>query len=98
MPVTATTLKIPDDLKARLSALADADGKSLHAYMLEALQREARRAETRQEYLAAGDAALRDYEKSGIAYAMEDVERYVVALAEGRKTPKPKPVKRGSKA
>jgi len=75
MAVTATTLKIPDDLKARLSALAEAEGKSPHAYMLEALEREARRAERRQEYLAAGDAALRDYEKTGIAYAMEDVER-----------------------
>jgi len=98
MAVTATTLKIPDDLKARLSALAEAEGKSPHAYMLEALEREARRAERRQEYLAAGDAALRDYEKTGIAYAMEDVERYVVALAEGRKAPRPRAVKRGRKA
>jgi len=91
-------MKIPDDLKARLVALAEAEGKSPHAYMLEALEREARRAETRREYLAAGDAALRDYEKSGIAYAMEDVERYVLDLAEGRKAPRPKPVKRGRKA
>jgi len=98
MPISATTLKIPDELKARLSALADAEGKSPHAYMLEALEREARRAERRHEYLASGDAALREYEKTGIAYAMEDVERYVVALAEGRRSAKPKPVKRIRKA
>jgi predicted transcriptional regulator len=98
MPITATTLKIPDELKARLAALADAEGKSPHAYMIEALEREARRAERRQKYLAAGDAALREYEKTGIAYAMEDVERYVVALAEGRKAPKPRPAKRSRKA
>ena len=98
MSTSATTLKIPEDLKVRLSALADAEGKSPHAWMIEALEREARRAERRQEYLAAGDAALVAYEKNGIAYAIEDVERYVVALAEGGKAPKPKPTKRTRKA
>lgn len=98
MAATATTLKIPDDLKARISALAEAEGKSPHAYMIEALERQAERAERRQKYLAAGDEALREYQRTGIAYAMEDVERYVVALAEGCKVSKPKPLKRTKKA
>ena len=98
MATTVTTLKIPDDLKARIAALAEAEGKSPHAYMIEALERQAERAERRREYLAAGDASLREYERTGIAYAMEDVERYVVALAEGRKAAKPKPVRRSKKA
>ena len=98
MAISGTTLKIPEELKARLSTLADAEGMSPHAWMIEALEREARRAERRQEYLAAGDAALQAYEKTGIAYAIEDVERYVVALAEGRKAPRPKPAKRARKA
>lgn len=98
MPASATTLKIPDELKARLCALAEAEGKSPHAYMIEALEQQAQRAERRREYLAAGDAALREYERTGIAYAMEDVERYIVARAEGGKAAKPKPVKRTRKA
>ena len=98
MPPTATTLKIPDALKERLNALAEAEGKSPHAYMIEALEQQAQRAERQRAYLAAGDAALRDYEKTGIAYAMEDVERYVVALAEGRAGAKPKALKRAKKA
>lgn len=98
MPTNATTLKIPEALKARLAALAEAEGKSPHAYMLEALEREAERAERQRAYLAAGDAALGEYEKTGIAYAMEDVERYIVAVAEGRHAAKPKPVKRAKKA
>ena len=98
MPASATSLKIPDELKARIAALAEAEGKSPHAYMIEALEQQAERAERRREYLASGDAALREYHRTGIAYAMEDVERYVVALAEGRKVARPKPVKRSKKA
>ena len=89
-----TTLKIPDDLRARLAEQAEAEGKSPHAYMLEALKEKADRADRRREYLAAGAEALREYERTGIAYAMEDVERYIVAVAEGRTATKPKPVRR----
>jgi hypothetical protein len=41
---------------------------------------------------------LREYERTGIAYAMEDVERYIVALAEGRGASRPKALKRAKKA
>jgi predicted transcriptional regulator len=95
--MAATTLKLPDALKTRLVALAQAQGKSPHAYMIEALEEQAARAERRRDYLAAADSALGDYQRTGIAYAMEDVEQYVVALAEGRKAAKPKPSKRSQK-
>ena len=88
-----TTLKVPDELRARLAAQAEAEGKSAHAYMLEALKEKADRADRRREYLAAGATALREYERSGIAYAMEDVERYILGIAAGRKPTRPKPAK-----
>lgn len=88
-----TTLKVPDDLRARLAAQADAEGKSPHAYMLEALKEKADRADRRREYLSAGAASLREYEHTGIAYAMEDVEQYILGIAAGKKPRRPKPVK-----
>lgn len=88
-----TTLKVPDDLRARLAEQAEAEGKSPHAYMLEALKEKADRADRRREYLAAGASALREYERTGIAYAMEDVERYILGIAAGTKPRRPKPVK-----
>jgi predicted transcriptional regulator len=90
---TPTTLKIPDDLRERLASQAEADGKSPHAYMLEALREKADRADRRRDYLAAGAASLREYERTGIAYAMEDVERYILGIAEGKKPIRPKPTK-----
>lgn len=92
-----TTLKVPDDLRARLAAQAEAEGKSSHAYMLEALREKADRADRRREYLAAGAASLREYERTGIAYAMEDVERYILGIAAGKKPRRPKPVKAARK-
>lgn len=88
-----TTLKVPDDLRARLAAQAEAEGKSAHAYMLEALKEKADRADRRGEYLSAGAAALDEYGRTGIAYAMEDVERYILGIAAGKKPSRPKPTK-----
>lgn len=95
---SSTTLKLPEELKARIATLAEAEGKTPHAYMVEALQEKADRAERRREYLAAGTAALREYERTGIAYAMEDVERYILGVAAGKKPPRPKPVKATKKS
>ena len=79
-----TTLKVPDDLCARLAAHAEAEGKTVRAYMLEVLREKADRADRRQEYLSAGAAALREYERTGIAYGMEDVERYILGVPKGK--------------
>jgi predicted transcriptional regulator len=92
-----TTLKVPDELRARLAAQAEAEGKSPHAYMLEALQEKADRKDRRDEYLSAGSTALEEYERTGIAYAMEDVEQYILGVAAGKKPHRPKPVKAASK-
>ena len=90
---TPTTLKVPDDLRARLAKQAEAEGKTPHAYMLEALREKADRADRRREYLAEGAASLREYERTGVAYAMEDVERYILGVAAGMKPRRPKPAK-----
>jgi hypothetical protein len=50
------------------------------------------RTDRRHEYLAAGAAALHEYERTGIAYAMEDVERYLLAFVAGQASLRPKPV------
>lgn len=81
----STTLEVPDDLSARLATQAEAEGKSAHAYMLEALREKADRADWRREYLSAGAAALEEYKRTGIAYAIEDVEQYILGIASGKK-------------
>jgi predicted transcriptional regulator len=52
--MAATSIKLPDDLKSRISPLAEAAGISPHAWMLRALAAETDRAERRAEFLAEG--------------------------------------------
>ena len=51
------------------------------------------RNEKRQAFHKAGEASLAHFKRTGIAYAHADVKRYVLALAAGKKPPKPKPMR-----
>jgi predicted transcriptional regulator len=92
-----TTLKLSDELRGRLAAQARAQGKTPHAYMLEALKEKADRTDRHQQYLAEDEATMREYERTGIAYAMEDVEQYILGIAAGKKVRRPRPVKAARK-
>ena len=87
------TLKLPEDLKALLVEQAKAEGKTPHDYMVEALTGKAQRIQRQRLLDAEDDAALEEFERTGIAYSMEDVHEYFIALAAGKKPPRPKPVK-----
>lgn len=88
MPVTS--LKIPDALKARVAAVAADRGKSAHAFMVEAIERETLLAEARASFVADALAAEKETLDSGLAYRGDDVQRYIAARAAGRKLPRPK--------
>jgi predicted transcriptional regulator len=88
-----TTLKLPEDLKALLAEQARAEGKTPHAYRVEILSEKARSVQRRQDYLAEGQAALDEFERTGIACAMEDVHNYFIGIAAGEKPPRPRPIK-----
>lgn len=91
MPSVATSLKLPAELKARVDALAEAAGKSPHAFMVEAIEREAARAERYEAFLSEALEADDDMERTGLYYAAEDVFRYMTARAEGKRARRPRP-------
>jgi len=91
---SSISLRLPDELKALLAAQAEAEGKSLRDYIVEALAEKAARVKRMQEYEAEDQAALQEYERTGIAYSMEDVHEYFIAIAAGRRPARPKPIKR----
>ena len=85
-----TSLKLPDDLKARVASLAAQTGKSAHAYMLGAIERETTLDEKRQAFVEEALAAERDMARSGLAYDAHDMHAYWNAKLSGKKAPKPK--------
>lgn len=91
MTTRATSLKLPEDLKARVDAAAEAAGRTPHAFMIEAIERETARAERYDQFLQQAVDAEREMEQSGMHYAAEEVFGYALARAEGKPARRPKP-------
>ncbi len=88
-----TTLKLPEQLKERIAPLAQADGKTPHAWMLEAIEAQATRAEKYKAFIADALAAQKEVGRKGKVYTLDDVRGYMHALARGTTVKRPKPVK-----
>jgi len=89
-----TTLKLPEELKARITAAAQASGKSPHAFMVEALETQARLTEMRQSFINDAIASAAEVDAGGALYAMEDVQSYILARTAGKAAKRPKAIAR----
>jgi predicted transcriptional regulator len=88
---SSTTLKVPRTLKARINRLAKRTGRSPHAFMLEALERETRREEQVEAFIEEALAAGREIDAGGEVYASADVHAWLARLARGERVTRPKP-------
>ena len=91
---TATTLKLPEPLKARINSAAKAAGKTPHAFMIEALAEQTEREERRRDFLDAALATEKETAKTGITYDADEVHAYLRAKISGKSSRRPKPIKR----
>lgn len=90
---TATTLKLPDPLKARINAAAKAAGKTPHAFMIDALSEQTERDERRREFLKAAILAEKETAKTRITYDADEVHAYLRAKISGKTQHRPKKIK-----
>jgi predicted transcriptional regulator len=88
-----TTLKLPEPLKARIAPLAEAAGKSPHAWMIEALEERVAQSEAYAAFMAEALEADRQMAETGEGYDADEVHAYLKAVVAGRKPEFPKPVK-----
>jgi len=88
-----TTLKLTDDLKKRITPLAESAGKTPHAWMVEAIETQAALAEKRRALVAGALAAEKSVERNRKVYTFDDVNQYMRALAGGKAAKRPKSVK-----
>lgn len=86
----ATTLKLPEALKSRITWLAKQSNKSAHSLMIEALEREVTREERMQSFVSEALAADAEIEAGAEVYRAEDVHAWFDRLAHKRKTAPPK--------
>jgi predicted DNA-binding protein len=86
----STTIKLPEELKARISALIEGSGKTMHAYLLESIERQTRAVEERTAFMNTALARRDRMLATGLAYDADDVHAYFRAKLAGKKPARPK--------
>jgi predicted transcriptional regulator len=88
-----TSLKLPEDLKEKVTDLAHGVAQTPHAYMVAAISEKVARDEKRRDFLESGRKSQEEFQRTGIAYEHEAVMKYFRDLVAGRKPRKPKPIR-----
>jgi predicted transcriptional regulator len=80
------SVKLADEERSRLLALATARKRSSHYLMREAVREYLTREEARQSFRDEADEAWRDYERTGLHVTLDEVDTWAQSLG----TAKPK--------
>jgi predicted transcriptional regulator len=88
-----TSLKLPDELKQKVSALAQGVAQTPHAYMVEAIAEKVARDEKHRNLLESAGRSAAHFRRTGTAYAHKDVKPYFPEKAAGKAPAKPKRTK-----
>ena len=86
----AVTLKLPDQLKARIDTLAAASGRSPHAFMVDALTAQIGREEARSAFVKEALEARQEVATYGQVMEAADVHKWLTDRVAGRKAPRPR--------
>ncbi len=85
-----TTLKLPEELKARIASAAQVTGRTPHALMIDALSVQMTQFERRQSFIASAMKAGQEVADYGLVYEADEVFDYLKSKVAGKKTKWPK--------
>lgn len=88
--MATTSLKLPDELKQRAALAARKQGKSPHAFMIDAIEQALKAAEDRNRFVADAEAALETARQSGRGHDADEVHAYLRDRVRGKTRPRPK--------
>ena len=83
MPTPTTTIRIPDELKARLARLAEVESTSTHSLILDAIAEKVDALERRHGFHEDARKRLAHLEETGMGIAWADMKRYLDARMAG---------------
>ncbi len=93
--MSTTTIRIEDELKARVSAAAQRTGKTAHAFILDAISQTVEQAEQDEEFHRLADARWAKLMATGKTVAWDEARSYLEALSRGERARKPTARKAG---
>jgi predicted transcriptional regulator len=87
--MTTTTIRLEDDLKARVAAAAEREGKTAHAFILDAIAQTVEQAELDEEFQRVAEGRWKKVLDTGKTVAWDDAKAYLKARALGGAARKP---------
>jgi predicted transcriptional regulator len=91
--MTTTTIRLPDALKARVTAAAKQAGTTAHSFILEAIAEKTDEAERRTEFHDLAEKRYADIAATGKAIPWSEMRAYLEARLAGKKPRRPAPRK-----
>lgn len=88
--MAATSLKLPDELKRRIAQLVQGSDRTVHSFMVEAIERAAKREELRRRFGEEAELSERETEKSGKVFDANEAFDYLQAKAKGHRAKRPR--------
>lgn len=94
--MSTTTIRLPEDLKARVAAAAERTGTTAHSFILEAIAEKADQAERRADFHAVADQRYAKLVASGKTIPWEKMRGYLENRIAGTPAARPAAKKRAS--
>lgn len=88
-----TTIRIDDDLKARVAAAAERAGKTPHGFIVDAIAQAADQSELEADFHRVAARRLAKILATGEGVPLHEAREYLLARARGEKPRRPKPRK-----
>lgn len=87
--MSTTTIRLPDELKARIAKAAEAAGTTSHNFILEAIAEKAEQAERRADFYAQADQRWAEFLETGESIPWEEARSYFKARVAGKDAKRP---------
>ena len=87
--MTTTTIRLPEDLKARVAAAAKRAGTTAHGFILEAIAEKTRQAELRADFDAVAEQRYVEIVSTGKTIPWTEMRKYLEARVAGKSAKRP---------
>ncbi|MFM8246782.1 MAG: CopG family transcriptional regulator [Burkholderiaceae bacterium] len=87
--MTTTTIRLPEDLKARVAKAAKRSGTTAHGFILEAIAEKTQQAELRADFDAVAEQRYAGIASSGKTISWPEMRKYLEARVAGKSAKRP---------
>ena len=87
--MTTTTIRLPEDLKARVATAAKLSGTTAHGFILDAIAEKTQQAELRADFDEVAEQRYADIVSSGKTIPWAEMRKYLEARVSGKSAKRP---------